>query len=197
MDCLAKNRLSRGSAFLQHPLQRPHISHHGSSDRRSVANRIFFPPVLLLSGSLQHTVKPFITKEGKGFTTIFKKQAQAAEETSSSIHSFGQLLGNRTRAWQNPRGWQHPPQLQLTEPPSCPNPSSCPCPHTPPSHGTLRSSSSAKQQRQLLQKQNKTEYNEEQRVCRASCCSSKTPSWLRAAPTGSVPDLPPSCHSPG
>lgn len=109
MDCLAKNRLSRGSAFLQHPLQRPHISHHGSSDRRSVANRIFFPPVLLLSGSLQHTVKPFITKEGKGFTTIFKKQAQAAEETSSSIHSFGQLLGNRTRAWQNPRGWQHPP----------------------------------------------------------------------------------------
>lgn len=167
MNCLGKNRLSQGSTFLQHPLQPPRISHHGIQ-AGGVLQTGFFPPVLLLSGSLQHTVKPCITEEGKGFTTVFKKQAQAAEDASFSTHSFGQhvgfqaaLLGSKIRAWHNPWGQQHRPHLQLTEPPSCPNPSSCPCL----GHGTLRNSLSAKQQRQLLQKQNKTEYKEEQAAC--------------------------------
>lgn len=102
MDCLAKNRLSRGSTFPKHP-----ISHTTAAQLGGVLQTGFF--LLPLSGSLQHTVKPFITKEGKGFTRVFKKQAQAAEETSLSTHSFGQhtgfraaLLGSRIQARQNP-----------------------------------------------------------------------------------------------
>lgn len=63
----------------------------------------FFPPVLLLSGSLQHTVNPFNIKEGKGFTTVFKKQAQAAEDSSFSTQFWAAHgISGSTPGEQNP-----------------------------------------------------------------------------------------------
>lgn len=149
----------------------------GSAGRRA-ANRIFSPPFLLLSGSLQHTVKPFIDKEGKGFTTVFKA-SPGSRKKPLPAHT---ILGS-TRA----PGEQKPkpaacPHLQLTELASCPNPSSQPRSRTPLGHGVLRNSLSAKRQRQLLQKQNKIEYKKEQRVCRANCCSGKTPKLTTSSP---------------
>ena len=158
----------------------------------------FFPPVLHLSGPLQHAVKPFIDKEGKGFTTVFKaspgsrvnlpRHAQfwAAHVISGSARTPGEQK-------QRPAASPH---LHLTELASCPNPSSCPCCRTPLGHGMLRNSLSAKRQRRLLQKQNKIEYNEEQRVCRANCCSGKTPKLATSSPYRQRP-RPPSqlpCH---
>lgn len=188
--CSAKGRLSRGSTFLQHPLQTPYISPqrcHASSAGRSAANRIFSPPVLRLNGSLQHAVKPFIGKEGKGFTRVFTVS-----------------LGNRENLPRHTQFWAanvisgsgaESGSIRVPHGARIPNPSSRPRSHMPLGHGTLRNSLSAERQRRLLQKQNKIEYKEEQqRVCRANCCSGETPSWRRAAPTGSVPDLPPSCH---
>lgn len=150
----------------------------------------FFPPVLRLSGSLQHAVKPFISKEGKGFTRVFTVSLGNRENLPrhTQFWAANVISGSKAKSGSIP----------MPRRACIPNPSSHPCSHTPLGHGTLRSSLSVKRQRQLLQKQNKIEYKEEQqRVCRANCCSGETPSWRRAAPTGSVPNLPPSCHPTG
>ena len=146
----------------------------------------FFPPVLCISGSLQDAVKPFIGKEGKGFTTVFKSSpgSRANLPRHAQFRAAHAIWAAQALPGSGGRGQQHPR-----------SPSSRP--RTPLGHSTLGNGLSAKPQRRPLQKRNKIEHNEEQRVCRATRCSGKTPSWLRAAPAGSGPDLPPSCHAAG
>lgn len=196
--CSAKGRLSQGPTFLQHPLQAAGITLAGTLAAHPAAcispqqaraatpaqlgeglqTGFFFPPFLLLSGSLQHTVKPFIDKEGKGFTTVFKASPGSRKEPLPA-HTILGSTGTPREQKPKPAAALH---LQLTELTSCPNPSSQPRSRTPLDHGVLRNSLSAKRQRQLLQKQNKIEYKKEQRVCRANCCSGKTPKLATSSP---------------
>lgn len=204
MGCSAKGRLSRGSSLLQHPLQTPCISPQHRPRAATLAQlggvpqAGFFPPVLCLSGPLQHTVKPFIDKEGKGFTTVFKASPGSKENLPrhtqfGAAHVISGSLRTPREQQQRPAASPH---LQLMELASCPNPSSHPCSHMSLGHSMFRNSLSAKRQRQLLQKQNKIEYNEEQRVCRTNCCSGKTPKLATSSPYRQHP-RPPSqlpCH---
>lgn len=165
---------------------------HTSSAGRSAANRIS-PSCFAFKWLITTCCKTLHRQGGKRFYNSLysepwqQRKPPPARTVWGSTHDPGE---------QKPRPAASP-HLPLTEPASYPNPSSCPSSRMPLGHSMLRNSLSAKRQRQLLQKQNKIEYNKEQRVCRANCCSGKTPSWLRAAPTGSVPDLPPSCHATG
>lgn len=67
MDCFTQNRLSRGSTFLQHPLQPPHISHRSNSGRRSVANKIFFSSCLAFKWLFATHCKTLHHRGGKRF----------------------------------------------------------------------------------------------------------------------------------
>lgn len=115
--------------------------------------------------------KPFITEEGKKVLQQSLESKPRQQRIPPAAHTgfFGQHMGFHSWGAESELGTisEAGSILLTSSSQNLPNPSSCPCPHTPPGHGTLRNSLSAKQQRQLLQKQNKIEYNHEQRVHRA------------------------------